>query len=243
MNTPDEPPRAREQMAAALLGVLLALALGLVIWTSRAGASENVGYRMLDVPAAQAMAQPMVLAEPAAWEPGDPAAIVVVAGPDRDRLRTRLIADMLAGRVLVAEVTVAGDLDDAGRIAEDIGQALRALVADSAPGQVVLFGFGWDAGGAAVLRVMAESPARAIGPVFAAGASLGAGCRTHTPFWDETGAWRTRAILAGEAAWDNESDPPAGDLTAIALACGLALLPGTPPPAAAEPPLPLRAAR
>ena len=160
---------------------------------------------------------------------------MIVAGPDRDLLRARLIADLLGARVAVAELEVAPDLQDPTHVVHDAYRTLAELQVDRAPGQVLLYGFAWDVGGHAALLAADEGLrirlSGADGARFAAHASLGTGCKVATPAWNESGEWRLHAIHQGETAWA-EGDLFAGegdaDYGLTALACGMALVPGIP---------------
>jgi hypothetical protein len=238
----------RDHVAAALLGAALAGAVALLTWMGSARATEYTALQAVLVANNQVAADNVLVSEPAGWQSGDPMALVIVAGPDRDTLRARLIAELLASRVAVAELVVAPDLHDPGAVVTDAYRTLAELSVDRAPGQVLLYGFAWDVGGYATMAAADPAIEQQMGegfPTFAAYASLGTGCQVATPRWDEPGAWRLNAIHQGVQVWAADEligDAPEVDYSATALACGLAL---TPTVATTDPfaSLPRRAAR
>jgi hypothetical protein len=248
MERETETRGLRDHVAAALLGAALAGAVALLTWMGSARATEYTSMQAVRVADNRVASGDVLVSEPAGWQSGDPLALVIVAGPDRDSLRTRLIAELLASRVAVAELVVAPDLDDPAAVVTDAYRTLAELSVDRAPGKVLLYGFAWDVGGYSALAAAAPHVEQQLGegfPLFAAYASLGTGCQVATPRWDEGGEWRLHAIHQGTQVWEADQlvgDPPEVDYSAIALACGLALAPTV---AASDPfaSLPARVAR
>jgi hypothetical protein len=234
MEPKSEVRTRRDHVVAALLGAVLAGTVALLTWIGSARGAEYTTFHAMRIADMTVASDSVVLSEPAGWQAGDPLAVVIVGGPDRDTLRTRLIADLLAARVAVAELIVAADLQDPESLVADAYRTLEELMVHSAPGQVLLYGFAWDAGGHAALAAARpgtrERLAGADGPHYAAHASLGTGCQVATPRWNEGAEWCLHAIFQGERAWTSDERGESMseiDFSITALACALALVPTT----------------
>jgi hypothetical protein len=227
-DTEDRAPTTGEHARAALWGAVLAGTVAALTWFTAARGAEYTAMSDLALPARAASIGDATVATPPGWQSGQALAVVLVAGPDRERLRGRLVAELLAQRVVVVELTFAADLDDPTLVAADAATALAAVRAQWAPGPTLLYGFAWDVGGAAAMLAAGGDAG------FDGYASLGAGCQVVAPR-------RVAAAIAdGEAAMGTDIVPET-PFSELALACGLALVPGV--PADGDMRLPVRAAR
>jgi hypothetical protein len=232
--TEEGTPGPRDNARAALWGAVLAATVAALTWVTSARGQEYTAMRDLALPAQAATVGDATVATPPGWQSGEALAVVLVAGPDRERLRARLVAELLAQRVVVVELTFAPDLDDAVAVATDAAAALAAVRAQWAPGATLLYGFAWDVGGAAAMLAAGADAG------FDGYASLGAGCQVGGARQRNPRSWQAGAVNLGEAAMGTDMIPDA-PFTELALACGLALVPPAPSGGALR--LPARAAR
>jgi hypothetical protein len=223
----EQPAGMREHLRAMLWGAALAGAVALLTWVTAARAMEYTAMLSVAVADAEVAAPDVTVSIPAGWQSGDTAAMVIVGGADRDRLRAQLIAELLAARVTVIELTVAPDLADPVRLAADAWRALDAVGQQVGPGAVALYGFAWDVTGAAAVLAQDDGFRRSAqgrdALEFAAHVSLGAGCLVERGL-NAPATARSPAILLGEAVMASD-DVPDQPLSEIALACGLATMP------------------
>lgn len=218
-----------EAATAVLVAAAMAGATALAVWAGSAWGSEAPMVQLVHVPDAQVASDSVILSEPEDWQAGGKLAIVMVVGPDRERLRARLVSDLLAAHVAVAELMASPHLADPTPLVADAYRTLQELARTAAPGRTMLYGFGWDVSGYAAIQAADPAANYALlgegGPYFDAHASLGAGCRVSSTRWDEIENAKVAVIRQGQAIEAQEEVPDVA-LTEAALACGLALVPG-----------------
>lgn len=130
----------------------MAGATALAVWAGSAWGMGMQTVQLVHVPDAQVASDSVILSEPEDWQAGGKLAIVMVVGPDRERLRARLVSDLLAAHVAVAELMASPHLADPTPLVADAYRTLQELARTAAPGRTMLYGFGWDVSGYADSR-------------------------------------------------------------------------------------------